>query len=83
VCVDGSQVRFGDRRAGRHFRSNRKGGRSQSAIAQVTFRDLKSGDVLSSKAYDTTSSAWGGVFAGMTTKQVTAMCHEIFAAIHH
>jgi hypothetical protein len=47
--------------------------------AHVTFRDLQSGDVRSAKTYDTKSSAWGGIFAGMTTKQVKAMCHEIFA----
>jgi hypothetical protein len=47
--------------------------------ANVTFRDLKSGDVLANKTYDTTSSAWGSIFSGMTTKQVTAMCREIFA----
>ena len=46
--------------------------------AHVTFSDLKSGAVRATKTYDTTSSAWGGVFSGMTTKQVTAMCHEIF-----
>jgi hypothetical protein len=46
--------------------------------AHVTFSDLKSGAARSTKTYDTTSSAWGGVFSGMTTKQVTAMCHEIF-----
>ena len=45
--------------------------------ARVTFRDLKSGDVRTSATYDTKSSAWGGVFAAMTTKQVSAMCHEI------
>ena len=49
--------------------------------AHVTFRDLKSGDVRSTKAYDTTSSAWEGVFSGMTTKQVSAMCHQIFVDI--
>lgn len=49
--------------------------------AHVTFRDLKSGDVRSTKTYDTTSSAWGGIFSGMTTKQVSAMCHQIFVDI--
>jgi hypothetical protein len=49
--------------------------------ARVTFRDLKSGDVRTSETYDTKSSAWGGVFAAMTTKQVDAMCHEIVAEI--
>jgi hypothetical protein len=49
--------------------------------AQVTFRDLKSGDVRANKNYDTTSSAWQGVFSGMTTKQVRAMCREIVGEI--
>ena len=49
--------------------------------AQVTFRDLKSGDVRATKTYDTTSTAWQGIFSGMTTKQVRAMCHEIVGEI--
>ena len=47
--------------------------------AQVTFRDLKGGDVRAMKTSDTTSTAWQGIFSGMTTKQVRAMCHEIVA----
>lgn len=49
--------------------------------AQVTFRDLKSGDVRAKKTYDTTSTAWQGIFSGMTTKQVRAMCHEIVGEV--
>jgi hypothetical protein len=49
--------------------------------AQVAFRDLKSGDVRSNKTYDTTSTAWQGIFSGMTVKQVRAMCHEIVGEI--
>jgi hypothetical protein len=49
--------------------------------AQVTFRDLKSGDVRAIKTYDTTSTAWQGVFSGMTPKQVRAMCHELVGEI--
>jgi uncharacterized protein YceK len=49
--------------------------------AQVTFRDLNIGDVQQSKSYDTTSSAWQGIFSGMTVKQVRAMCHEIVSEI--
>ena len=51
--------------------------------AQVTFRDLKSGETRATKSYDTTSSAWQGVFSGMTTKQVRAMCHEIVSEVFH
>jgi hypothetical protein len=49
--------------------------------AQVAFRDLKSGDVRANKTYDTSSTAWQGVFSGMTTKQVRAMCHEIVGEV--
>jgi hypothetical protein len=49
--------------------------------AQVTFRDLKSGDVRSNRTYDTSSTAWQGIFSGMTVKQVRAMCHEIVGAV--
>jgi len=49
--------------------------------AKVTFRDLQTGDVRATKSYDTKSSAWQGVFAGMTTKQVQAMCHDLVGAI--
>jgi hypothetical protein len=49
--------------------------------ATVTFRDLQSGAVRATKTYDTTSTAWQGVFSGMTTKQVRAMCHEIVSEV--
>ena len=49
--------------------------------AQVGFRDLKSGETWTTKTYDTKSSAWNGVFAAMTTKQVRAMCHEILGEV--
>jgi hypothetical protein len=49
--------------------------------AQVGFRDLKTGETWATKTYDTKSSAWGGVFAAMTTKQVRAMCHEILGEV--
>jgi hypothetical protein len=49
--------------------------------AQAGFRDLKTGETWATKAYDTQSSAWNGVFAAMTTKQVRAMCHEILGEV--
>jgi hypothetical protein len=49
--------------------------------AQVAFRDLKSGDVRFNRTYDTSSTAWQGIFSGMTVKQVRAMCHEIVGEI--
>ena len=49
--------------------------------AQVGFRDLKTGETWATKTYDTQSSAWNGVFAAMTTKQVRAMCHQILGEV--
>ena len=49
--------------------------------AQVGFRDLITGETWTTKTYDTKSSAWNGVFAAMTTKQVRAMCHEILGEV--
>ena len=49
--------------------------------AQVGFRDLKTGQTWTTKTYDTKSSAWNGVFAAMTTKQVRAICHEILGEV--
>ncbi len=49
--------------------------------AQVAFRDLKTGDTWATQGYDTKSSAWHGVAAAMTTKQVRAMCHEIVGEV--
>lgn len=41
--------------------------------AQVSFRDLSTGEVWGERHYDTSSSAWQGVFAPMTDKQVHAI----------
>ncbi|HEY6456289.1 MAG TPA: hypothetical protein VIY90_13535 [Steroidobacteraceae bacterium] len=49
--------------------------------SRVGFRDLQTGDTWATKAYDTQSSAWNGVFAAMTTKQVRAICHEILGEV--
>jgi hypothetical protein len=49
--------------------------------AQVGFRDLKTGETWATRTYDTKSSAWNGVFAAMTTKQVRAVCHEILGEV--
>jgi hypothetical protein len=49
--------------------------------AHVTFRDLATGDVWGNRQYDTTSSAWQGMFAPMTDKQVRAICKEIAASL--
>ena len=49
--------------------------------AHADYRDLKTGDTWATRTYDTKSSAWNGVFAAMTTKQVRAMCHEILGEV--
>ncbi|HEX3374787.1 MAG TPA: hypothetical protein VHS13_11310 [Edaphobacter sp.] len=45
--------------------------------AQVAFRDLNTGEVWGERHYDTSSTAWQGVFSPMTDKQVRAICKEI------
>jgi hypothetical protein len=49
--------------------------------AQVSFRDLNTGEVWGERHYDTSSSAWQGVFAPMTDKQVHAICKEIVTTL--
>lgn len=43
----------------------------------ITFSEAKSGRVIGTRKYDTSSSFMQGVFAPMTSKQVEAMCSEI------
>jgi hypothetical protein len=52
--------------------------------ARVSFRDLKTGEVWGEQKYDTSSTAWQGVFSAMTDKQVRAICKEIVGnlAVH-
>jgi hypothetical protein len=45
--------------------------------ARVSFRDLKTGEVWGEQRYDTSSTAWEGIFSAMTEKQVRAICKEI------
>ncbi|HMK86854.1 MAG TPA: hypothetical protein VK437_12925 [Steroidobacteraceae bacterium] len=45
--------------------------------AHVSYRDLKTGDVWGERDYDTSSTAWQGVFSAMTDKQVRAICQQI------
>ena len=49
--------------------------------AKVGFVDLNAGDRFGDQAYNTTSSAWAGVFAKMTPQQVDAIATEIFGSI--
>jgi hypothetical protein len=45
--------------------------------ARVSFRDLKTGEVWGEQKFDTSSTAWQGIFSAMTEKQVRAICKEI------
>jgi hypothetical protein len=49
--------------------------------AQVSYRDLDTGQVWGDRNYDTSSSTWQGVFSPMTDKQVHAICKEVVATI--
>lgn len=49
--------------------------------ARVQFLDLNSGARFGERSYNTSSSAWQGVFAPMTSKQIEAICKEIVAQI--
>ena len=45
--------------------------------SSVEYRDLKTGAILGQKRFNTSSSAWQGVFSPMTDKQVQAIAKEI------
>jgi hypothetical protein len=45
--------------------------------SEVTFADFKTGRVVGSRKYDTSSSAMQGVFSAMTSKQVQGIATEI------
>jgi hypothetical protein len=47
--------------------------------AKASYTDLNDGKVFGERAYNTTSSAWGGVFAKMTPQQVDAIASKVFA----
>ncbi|CAN5350104.1 hypothetical protein BH10PSE17_BH10PSE17_25940 [soil metagenome] len=49
--------------------------------SKVQFRDLSTGSPLGERTYNTSSSAWQGVFSPMTEKQLDAICSEIVAEI--
>jgi Domain of unknown function (DUF4410) len=49
--------------------------------AKVEFRDLATGKLHGERTYNTTSSAWGGVFAAVTPKQIYALADEIIGEI--
>jgi hypothetical protein len=49
--------------------------------AKVGFADLSVGSRFGEQAYNTSSSAWAGVFGKMTPQQVDAIATEIFGSI--
>lgn len=49
--------------------------------ADVEFTDLQTRRLVGTRKYHTTSSAWDGVFAAMTDKQVLAVSNEIVGEI--
>ncbi len=50
--------------------------------AKVSFSDLSNGRPFGEQAYNTTSSAWHGVFGKMTPQQVDAIATEVFREIN-
>jgi hypothetical protein len=49
--------------------------------AKVEFRDLASGNLYGERSFNTTSSAWEGIFASTTPKQIYALADEIIGEI--
>jgi hypothetical protein len=49
--------------------------------SKVSLIDLQTGTLFEERAYNTTSTAWQGVFSAMTSKQVQAICDEIVREI--
>ena len=49
--------------------------------AKATYTDLADGKLFGERAYNTSSSAWAGVFAKMTPQQVDAIASKVFEAM--
>ncbi|MCJ8206263.1 hypothetical protein [Pseudomonas sp. RGM2987] len=49
--------------------------------SSADYSDLKSGRLIGTRTYDTTSSAWEGVMSAMTQKQVQAISQQIISDI--
>lgn len=49
--------------------------------AKAGYSDLNDGTVFGERLYNTTSSAWGGVFAKMTPQQVDVIASKVFAEL--
>ncbi|WP_277188072.1 hypothetical protein [Caballeronia sp. BR00000012568055] len=50
--------------------------------AKVSFRDLQSGRVFGERSYNTSSSAWQGIFAPTSDKQARAIAADIVKQIN-
>jgi hypothetical protein len=50
--------------------------------ARVTFRDLQSGKAFGERSYNTSSSAWQGIFAPTSDKQARAIAADIVKQIN-
>ncbi|HEY4318816.1 MAG TPA: hypothetical protein VGN04_14545 [Herbaspirillum sp.] len=50
--------------------------------ASVQFKDLRTGTAIGERTFNTSSSAWEGIFSAMTDKQVRAIATEIADEIH-
>ena len=49
--------------------------------SSADFSDLKSGSLIGTRTYDTSSTAWEGVMSAMTKKQVQAIAQQIISDI--
>ena len=49
--------------------------------AKATFCDLNDGKEIGQRVYNTSSTAWAGIFATMTPKQVDAIGQLVFAEL--
>jgi hypothetical protein len=49
--------------------------------AKASYSDLKAGKAFGSRDYNTTSSAWHGVFGKMTPQQVDAIAAQVFSEL--
>jgi hypothetical protein len=49
--------------------------------SSADYSDLKSGRLIGTRTYDTSSSAWEGVMSAMTQEQVEAIAQQIISDI--
>jgi hypothetical protein len=49
--------------------------------AKGIYSDLNSGKAYGERTYNTTSSAWAGIFAKMTPQQVDAIASQVFSEL--